>query len=60
MSSARTIRGSSSRFCCSVPYCMIAGAMLLMPMTLTGVGEPAAIVSSVNTSCSSAVAPRPP
>ena len=60
MSSARTIRGSSSRFCCSVPYSMIAGAMLLMPMTLTGVGAPAAIVSSVNTSCSSAVAPRPP
>ena len=46
MSSARIIRGSSVRFCASVPYCMIAGAMLFIPITLSGTGTRARVVSS--------------
>ena len=36
--------GSQVRFARSVPYCMIDGAMLLMPMTFTGVGAPDATI----------------
>jgi hypothetical protein len=46
MSSARSIRLSSWSFWASVPYCMIAGAMLLMPMMLSGAGTRARVVSS--------------
>ena len=42
MSSARIIRGSSVRFCASVPYCMIAGAMLFIPITLRWHRHPSA------------------
>ena len=47
MSSARIMRGSSVSFWSSVPYCMIAGAMLFNPMTLSGIGARARVVSSV-------------
>src|SRR5271155_2132936 len=39
---------------------MIAGAMLFSPITLSGTGTRARVVSSAWTSCSSTVAPRPP
>src|ERR1700744_2301322 len=39
---------------------MIAGAMLFIPITLSGIGTRARVVSSAYTSCSRTVAPRPP
>ena len=38
--------GEQRRFCASVPYCMIAGAMLFIPITLSGTGARARVVSS--------------
>ncbi len=54
------MRGSSVRFCSSVPCSMIAGAMLDSPMMFTVPGAPARCISSAYTTCSMSEAPRPP
>jgi len=46
ISSPRSMGGRNRRFCSSVPCCMIAGAMLEMPMGLSVPGAPARCSSS--------------
>ena len=46
ISSPRSMGLRKRCFCSSVPYVMIAGAMLDTPITLIGPGAPAALISS--------------
>ncbi len=60
MSSPRSMRGSSSCFCASVPCWMIAGAMFERPSGLSVPGACERCISSAKTTCSMIPAPRPP
>jgi len=60
ISSPRSMGRRNRRCWASVPWAMIAGAMLATPMTLTGPGAPARAISSYQTICSLIPAALPP